>query len=96
MEQRVVVVVGYLFRIVKLGVASASENERLLDDLLARKRQEVLECHAVTGEEGFITKVAVPYIEHLEQLIKTLLPFGKPTTSIVLSTSLNHRPLQQP
>jgi hypothetical protein len=29
-------------------------------------------------------------------LIKTLLPFGKPTTSIVLSTSLNHRPLQQP
>ncbi|MGI8866006.1 MAG: Lrp/AsnC ligand binding domain-containing protein [Rubrobacteraceae bacterium] len=53
-------------------------------------------CHSVTGEEGFITKVAFPSIEHLEHLIQTLLPFGKPTSSIFLSTSLNHRPLQQP
>jgi Lrp/AsnC family transcriptional regulator, leucine-responsive regulatory protein len=56
---------------------------------------EVLECHRVTGDGSYIVRAVVSSVAHLEGLIDRLLPFGSPTTSIVLSTPLARRlPIQ--
>jgi Lrp/AsnC family leucine-responsive transcriptional regulator len=52
---------------------------------------EVLECHRGTGADSFTLKVAVESVQHLEGLIDKLTPFGTTSTSIVLSTLVNHR-----
>jgi Lrp/AsnC family transcriptional regulator, leucine-responsive regulatory protein len=57
---------------------------------------EVLECHRVTGEGSYVIRAAVRSIAHLEELIDRLLPFGSPTTSIVLSTPLPLRNVRAP
>jgi Lrp/AsnC family leucine-responsive transcriptional regulator len=49
---------------------------------------EVLECHRVTGEGSYIMRAALRSVGELEGLIDRLLPYGSPTTSIVLSTPL--------
>lgn len=58
---------------------------------IAREAPEVLECHRVTGDDAFILKVVVASIGHLEGLIDRLLPYGQPTTSIVLSSPVPGR-----
>ena len=62
-------------------------------DALAQSLPEVLECHRITGPDSYIMKVAVASIQHLELLIRRLLNFGQPTTSIVLSSPVTHRVL---
>lgn len=52
---------------------------------------EVLECHRITGDGSYIIRAALQSVAHLEGLIDRLLPFGSPTTSIVLSTPLPTR-----
>jgi Lrp/AsnC family transcriptional regulator, leucine-responsive regulatory protein len=52
------------------------------------KLPEVLECHRVTGEGSYLIRAALKSVAHLESLIDRLLPFGSPSTSIVLSTPL--------
>jgi Lrp/AsnC family leucine-responsive transcriptional regulator len=54
---------------------------------------EVLECHRVTGKGSYLIRAALQSVAHLERLIDRLLPFGSPTTSIVLSTPLSLRNL---
>ena len=51
----------------------------------------VQECHHLTGSDAFLLKVALTSVEELENLIEKLLPFGNPTTSIVLSTPLERK-----
>src|SRR5579871_3199277 len=46
----------------------------------------VQECHHITGGEAFLIKVTLSSIDQLEPLIERLLPYGMPTTSMVLST----------
>lgn len=58
---------------------------------IARDTPEVLEFHRVTGTEGFIAKVGVSSIEHLESVVVKLLPYGQTTTSIVLSSPVTWR-----
>lgn len=55
---------------------------------------EVLQCHRVTGEEAYIAKVAVRSVEHLENLIDRLMPYGETITSIVLSSPVTHRVIE--
>jgi Lrp/AsnC family leucine-responsive transcriptional regulator len=54
--------------------------------------QSVLECHHLTGGDAFLLKVMLSSVAELEGLIESLLPYGSPTTSIVLSTPLERRP----
>ena len=54
---------------------------------------EVLECHRLTGDASAILKVVVPSIDALETLIDRLTAFGKPSSSIVLSTPFSMRPI---
>lgn len=58
---------------------------------VAEKSTEVLECHRGTGGDSFILKVAVADVEHLQNLIDRLVPFGITTTSIVLSSPVKRR-----
>jgi Lrp/AsnC family leucine-responsive transcriptional regulator len=52
---------------------------------------EVRECHHVTGGEAFILQIATASIAELERTIERVLPYGIPTTSIVLSSPIIRR-----
>lgn len=61
---------------------------------VAESSAEVLECHRGTGGDSFILKVAVADVEHLQNLIDRLVPFGITTTSIVLSSPVKSRVIE--
>jgi Lrp/AsnC family leucine-responsive transcriptional regulator len=58
---------------------------------VAEQSDEVLECHRGTGNDSFIMKVAVSSVEHLQQIIDKLTPYGITTTAIVLSSPVKRR-----
>jgi Lrp/AsnC family leucine-responsive transcriptional regulator len=62
---------------------------------VAEKSTEVLECHRGTGNDSFILKVAVGDVEHLQNLIDKLTPYGITTTSIVLSSPVKSRVIER-
>ncbi|HXC94356.1 MAG TPA: Lrp/AsnC family transcriptional regulator [Edaphobacter sp.] len=51
----------------------------------------VQECHHLTGGDAFLLKVMLSSVSQLEELIEKLLPYGSPTTSMVLSTPLERK-----
>ena len=53
----------------------------------------VQECHHLTGNDAFMLKVVLSSMTELEDLIEKLLPYGSPTTSMVLSTPLERKQL---
>ena len=58
---------------------------------LAAETSEVLDFNRVTGTEGYVMKLAVTSIEHLERIVVKFLPYGQTTTSIVLSSPVTWR-----
>lgn len=56
---------------------------------------EVVECHCVTGNETFILKVAVASVPHLEHLLMDLTNYGEVRTSVVLSTQVARRVIEE-
>lgn len=48
---------------------------------------DVLECYRVAGEISYIVKIATNSVETLEQFIDDAMPYGTPSTNIVLSSS---------
>jgi len=62
---------------------------------VAEKSKEVLECHRGTGGDSFIMKVAVADVEHLQNLIDRLTPYGITTTAIVLSSPVKKRVIEK-
>lgn len=58
----------------------------------AASLEEVRECHHLTGGDDLLLKVTALDMAHLEALIEALLPYGTPTTSLVLSSPVEHRP----
>jgi Lrp/AsnC family leucine-responsive transcriptional regulator len=58
---------------------------------VAEKSNEVLECHRGTGGDSFIMKVVVSSVEHLQEVIDRLTPYGITTTTIVLSSPVKRR-----
>jgi Lrp/AsnC family leucine-responsive transcriptional regulator len=51
-----------------------------------RSMPEIVECHRGTGEDSFILKVNVVSVEHLQDVIDRLTPFGTTSTSLVLAS----------
>jgi Lrp/AsnC family leucine-responsive transcriptional regulator len=60
---------------------------------LARRVQEVLECHRVTGAESYILQVAVRDLQHLETVIDSLTPYVATNTSMVLASPVPWNPV---
>jgi Lrp/AsnC family leucine-responsive transcriptional regulator len=58
---------------------------------VAESSAEVLECHRGTGGDSFIMKVALRSVEHLQEVIDRLVPYGITTTTIVLSSPVKRR-----
>jgi Lrp/AsnC family leucine-responsive transcriptional regulator len=56
---------------------------------------EVIECHCVTGNETFILKVAVTSVPHLEHVLMELTNYGEVRTSVVLSTQVSRRVIEE-
>ncbi len=52
---------------------------------------EIIECNRITGGDNLIMKVILKETEELEKLINTLIEYGVPTTSVVLSTPIEDR-----
>jgi Lrp/AsnC family leucine-responsive transcriptional regulator len=63
-------------------------------DDMARMIPEVIEGHHLTGTDGFILKVAVASVGHLEEIINQMGNYGQTTTSIVLSSPVESRILK--
>ena len=61
---------------------------------VAEESNEVLECHRGTGGDSFIMKVAVSSVEHLQEVIDRLTPYGITTTTIVLSSPVKRRVIE--
>jgi Lrp/AsnC family transcriptional regulator, leucine-responsive regulatory protein len=61
---------------------------------VAEQSNEVLECHRGTGGDSFIMKVAVASVEHLQEIIDKLTPYGITTTAIVLSSPVKRRVIE--
>ncbi|MFJ3501229.1 MULTISPECIES: Lrp/AsnC family transcriptional regulator [unclassified Streptomyces] len=59
-------------------------------------RPEVLEVHHVVGEDCWILKVAVTDTAHLEEVLEQTSILGRTTTSIVLSSPVEGKPLLPP
>lgn len=62
---------------------------------LVQEMPEVLECHRGTGTDSFTLKVTVASVAHLERVIDRLTPYGTTATSIVLSSPVTSRVIDQ-
>ena len=62
-------------------------------DEMARSIPEVIEGHHLTGADGFILKVVVASMGHLEEVINQMSNYGQTTTSVVLSSPVESRVL---
>jgi len=62
-------------------------------DDMARSIPEVIEGHHLTGSDGFILKVVVASMGHLEEIINQMGNYGQTTTSVVLSSPVESRVL---
>lgn len=52
---------------------------------------EIVECHRVTGDDCMVLKAVVRSVEHLQEVIARLEPFGSSNTSLVLSSPVEYR-----
>ena len=57
------------------------------------ERPEITEVHHVVGEDCWILKVAVRDTLHLEEVLEAVSALGRPTTSIVLTSPVQRKPL---
>jgi Lrp/AsnC family transcriptional regulator, leucine-responsive regulatory protein len=58
--------------------------------------REVIECHCITGSESYILKVAVVSVPRLEHFLFSLKSYGEVRTSLVLSTQVASRVIDDP
>ncbi|MEU2283618.1 Lrp/AsnC family transcriptional regulator [Streptomyces sp. NPDC013178] len=56
-------------------------------------RSEITEVHHVVGEDCWILKVAVRDTVHLEEVLEEVSALGRTTTSIVLTSPVERKPL---
>jgi len=84
--------VGYtLGAFVRLTLNRPTTARVELDEVLTRP--EIVEAHHVVGEDCWILKVVVRDTRHLEELLLALAAIGPTTTSIILSSPVEGRPL---
>jgi Lrp/AsnC family transcriptional regulator, leucine-responsive regulatory protein len=68
----------------------------VLRDPTVARWPEVQEIHRVTGDACSILKVAAESMAAFEGLVDRLVPYGPPSSTMVLSTPVAHRPVTPP
>src|SRR3954447_11270609 len=63
---------------------------------LARRTDEIVECHRVTGDDCYVMTAHVRDVTHLEEVIDQFAAYGQTTTSIMQSSPVPRRPLRHP
>jgi Lrp/AsnC family leucine-responsive transcriptional regulator len=58
-----------------------------------RRIPEVLCCHRITGSESYLVEVSVRDTQHLEDVIDALMPYTATTTSLVLGSAFDWKPI---
>jgi Lrp/AsnC family leucine-responsive transcriptional regulator len=61
---------------------------------LAIELPEIIEAHRVVGNEYYILKVVLPSMQHLETIMSKFLQLGAMDVSIVLSTTVTDKSIQ--
>ena len=60
---------------------------------LALETPAIAECHVVTGDDSFLMRVHAASVNGLDQVLLALAQYGPTTSSIVLKTPVEHKPL---
>ena len=60
-------------------------------EALIKKKEDIVECHRVTGHVSYFLKAAVSNMERMRLLIDSLMPYGTINTSTVLSSPISYR-----
>jgi Lrp/AsnC family leucine-responsive transcriptional regulator len=63
---------------------------------LARRTEEIVECHRVTGDDCYVMTAHVRDVTHLEEVIDQFAAYGQTTTSIMQSSPVPRRALLSP
>lgn len=71
--------------------AEAGAHQRVTD--LCRALPAVTECHHLSGDDGYLVRLAVTDIAELEDVIARFRLFGRAATSLILSTPVAGKPL---
>lgn len=59
----------------------------------ARKSQEIVECHHVTGPYSMILKAYLNEMSHLEELVGRIQFYGNTETYIIMSSPIENAPI---
>lgn len=65
----------------------------VLRDPSVQQWPEIREIHRITGDACSVLKVAAPSMDAFEQVIDRLAPHGRPSSTMVLSTPVEWRPV---
>lgn len=59
-----------------------------------QERDEIVECHTLTGDDCAMLRVLATDVGHLRQIVDELNRFGSTSTAIVLCTQVAHKPVR--
>jgi Lrp/AsnC family leucine-responsive transcriptional regulator len=74
--------------------AEAGATQRVTD--LCRALPAVTECHHLSGDDGYLIRLAVRDVAELEDVIARFRLFGRAATSLILSSPVDGKPLARP
>ncbi|SEF65340.1 transcriptional regulator, AsnC family [Bryocella elongata] len=63
---------------------------------MTTKIPEVLECHRVTGAESFLVQVAARDMQHIQEVIDSMMPYVSTNTAMVLASPVPWRVVEAP
>lgn len=74
--------------------AQAGAHQRVTD--LCRTLPAVRECHHLSGDDGYLIRLAVADVAELEDVIARFRLVGQASTSLILSSPVETKPLAPP
>jgi Lrp/AsnC family transcriptional regulator, leucine-responsive regulatory protein len=63
-------------------------------EIVASQVPEIVECHSITGDDCSIVKVVATSVAQLEKVIVELTRCGVTSTSLVLSSTIERKPIK--
>ncbi|MEO6867038.1 MAG: Lrp/AsnC family transcriptional regulator [Gaiellales bacterium] len=75
--------------IVRVSTPTQARVDRLVE--YARERDEVVECHTLTGDDSVLLRLQVSNLVELDRVASSLANFGRTTTSMILDTPIQWR-----
>lgn len=74
---------------IRVATETKPRHEKLVT--FVQGRDEVVECHTLTGDDTVLVRAQVAGMEELDQLTTSLSNFGRTTTSMILGSPIPWR-----